>query len=219
MPSNAPYIDVLFARVIKHRNLIVRAFKIFFLAQTAFLFIGGWSVYSQNQFYSDFYVLGRQSGEMGLVFFVLSSLPGIFRRFGIRSKLISILMIFRRYIGITCYLLVLIHSGFMKIIPWIARNYPVLPMETFVIFGVVAHILLFTLFVTSNDYSIRRFGVWWDRIHDLTYVIVWIIFMHVLLQGISIWSVFIGCTAAAQISSHVYARRIKLRSSGMGNGK
>lgn len=200
------FIDVLYAYVIKHRNSLVGVFKVFFLLQIALFFIGAWSIYSQNSFWPLFYDIGKTSGEMAIVFFIFSCVPGIVRRFGYFNKLVSILMIFRRYIGIATYLFVLIHSGFVRIVPWIAQIFPLYPIEAFVVFGVIAHIVLFLLFVTSNDLSINKLGVWWHRIHNFMYIIVWIIFLHVALLKISIWTVLIGATAVAEVASFMKRR-------------
>ena len=148
----------------------------------------------------------ENSGEIAILFFIFSSIPGIVRRFGYFNKLVSILMIFRRYIGIATYLFVLIHSSFVRIVPWIARIFPLNPVEVYVMFGVAAHVLLFLLFITSNDLSINKLGIWWHRIHDLMYVIVWIIFLHVALVKISIWTILIGATAIAQAASFIKRR-------------
>lgn len=163
-------------------------------------------MYLQNSYWPLFYDIGKKSGEMAILCFIFSSLPGIFRRFRISNKLIQILMRFRRSIGIATYLFVLIHSSFVRIVPWIARIFPVYPLEVYVMFGVVAHILLFLLFITSNDFSVNKLGVWWHRIHTLMYVIVWIIFLHVALLKISIWTVLIGATAVAEVASFMKRR-------------
>lgn len=195
------WIDTLYLWVIKRRNPIVNLFKVFFVIQILFLFVGSWSIYTKDSQWPLFYTLGRQSGDVAIVFFILASLPGIVRRFGKFNKLVSILMIFRRYIGISTYLFVLIHSSFVRLVPWIARIFPLLPLETFVLVGIAAHIMLFLLFVTSNDLSVRILGRGWHRIHNLIYIIVWIILFHVALQGFSIWTVLIGLTAIFQILS------------------
>jgi DMSO/TMAO reductase YedYZ heme-binding membrane subunit len=201
------WVDQLYAWVIKRRNLIVGIFKVFFLLQTFFLFVGAWSIYKQDANWPTFYLWGRQSGEVALVFFILASIPGIVRRFGKFNKLVSILMIFRRYIGIATYMFVLIHSSFVRFVPWVAKVFSVFPLEWFVAIGAIAHVMLFSLFITSNDWSVNKLGPWWHKIHNLIYVIVWLIFVHVVLQSFSIWTVLIGVTALAQIASFWYAKR------------
>jgi DMSO/TMAO reductase YedYZ heme-binding membrane subunit len=201
------WIDTLYGWVIKRRNPIVSVFKVFFILQTLFLFLGSWSIYRQDAYWVEYYNLGRQSGEVGLVFFILASIPGIVRRFGKFNKLVSILMIFRRYIGISTYLFVLIHSLFVRVVPWVARVFSPFPLEVFVVFGIVAHIMLFLLFITSNDASVSKLGLWWNRIHNLMYTIVWFIFLHVLFQRVSIWTVLIGTTAVLQVASFIYSKR------------
>lgn len=192
--------DGLYFWIASHRNRIVTGFKVLFFLQILLFAIGFWNLS---------YDIGKMCGDLAVIFFVLVSVPGIARRFKISHKGITILMIFRRYIGIATYLFALIHAGYVRIIPWIAGEYGVWPMETSVVFGVVANILLFSLFVTSNDWSITKLGDWWGKIHDLTYVIVWIIFLHlVFFDTFSFWSFLIGITSVAQVSSHIYAKKL-----------
>jgi DMSO/TMAO reductase YedYZ heme-binding membrane subunit len=197
-------IDIFYAWVIKKRNPIVNCFKVFFILLTLFLCVGSWAIYSNTNF-SFYYEIGKKCGDIAILLFILSSIPGIVRRFGKFNKLISILMIFRRYIGITTYLFVLIHLSFVRVVPWISGLILPIP-EVYVLIGMLANMMLFLLFVTSNDLSVKKLGHVWHVIHNWMYVIVWIIFLHVALQRISIWTVLIGSTAIAQVCS--FLRRL-----------
>ncbi len=142
---------------------------------------------------------------MSLIFYLITTIPGIARRFRIRNPLIQTIMIFRRYFGITMYLLVLIHFWFIRGIELIfIQNKLLLNQPLFEISGLIAYILLFFMFVTANDFSVGKLRKWWQRVQNLTYIIVWFIFMHLALQRISIWSIMAGIGAILQISSHIF---------------
>ena len=145
-------------------------------------------------------------GEIALVVFCLVSLPGIFRRFGHFNKPVSIVMIFRRQLGIAMYLFAVIHLAFNWAIPVAARVFPLFPIPTFAFFGIASAILLFFLFITSNDLSVNKLGIWWNRIHSLLYIVLWLVFLHTMLQRVSIWSITIGITAASEVASFVFAK-------------
>ena len=208
--NNRSWVDQLYGWVIKHRTPLIAVFKVFFILQILTLFVGSWRIYTLGASWTFFYALGRESGEAALIFFILASVPGIVRRFGKFSKFVSILMIFRRYIGIATYLFVLIHSSFLRFVPWMAKVFPVFPIPAFVLVGIVTQVALFLLFITSNDVSVNKLGPWWHTIHNLMYVIVWFIFLHVALQRLSIWTVLIGASSIAQIASFWYAKKSRL---------
>lgn len=201
--------DKFFAWVIKKREPIITFFKLYYIFLSAVLIFGGVSIYSQNDSSLWFYSLGVNSGRAALIFYILTTIPGITRRFGIRHKLISTLMIFRRYIGISVYMHVLIHFSFVRGIYNFFINQNFLDFSFFEKFGFASLILLTPLFVSSNDWSVKYLRIWWDRIHKLTYIIIFLILTHVVLQRISFWSVLLGMTLILQVASFVWAKMVK----------
>lgn len=197
--------DKVFAFGVARKATIIFVWKIVYLLFVIFLFLGSRSIYLADDASLWFYKAGVWAGRVALVFFVITSLPGMARRFGIRNKFFSLLMMFRRYLGITTYLLVLIHASFVRFVALLA-GWVFLPRPLFETFGFVAHAGLFFMFLTSNDWSVARLGVWWRRIHSLFYLIMWLIFGHIAIQRVSIWSVLIGMTGIAEVASFVWAR-------------
>lgn len=198
--------DFLFSQAVKYREKIITGFKIFYFILLTLLFVGGRSIYYIDNNFQNFYYLGVWLGRLGLLFYILTTLPGISRRFGFKYKLFALLHIFRRYIGISMYLSVSIHFWFVRGIPWFIKGFLKLPPALFEVMGLTAYVLTFFMFLTSNDFSIAKLGVWWYRIHKLTYIIIFFIFLHVALQRLSIWTVLIGITLFLQITSHLYGR-------------
>ena len=204
-------IDALFLWGVKSRNAIVFFLTCVIWCTAAVLLLGSYATAVHNPYAIAFYDFARDCGEYAIVLFILVSIPGIARRFQFQHKLIMLVMMFRRQLGILTYMFVLIHSMILRIVPWLMKEYPVLPMEIFILCGICANALLFLLFITSNDWSVKKLGDWWGKIHDLMYVIVWCIFAHVALQSIGTWTVLIGATALLQLASHIYATK-RLRS-------
>lgn len=174
--------------IVKYRNPLVRGLVILNSLLALFWYFSLQATFDAKTF-----------GRIGLVLYILTTIPGIMRRFGKYYKLVSILMIFRRHVGIMAFMFVLIHAS--------AQLRGFIPTEFFQLFGFLSFLMLSSLFLTSNDWSVRKLGIWWDRIHDLTYFIVWLVFAHVALQRISVWTILIGITSVAQIASHIYAKR------------
>lgn len=187
-------IDEIFRVMTRNRMWVIRGFKIFYIL-LIFVLWSGW------------YRLAPWMGRAAIVAYILTTIPGMARRFRIQHKLIALLMIFRREVGISMYLLATVHYIFLVGLA--------IPREIFQLMGFTAYVLLFFLFATSNDLSTKHLGAWWGKIHRLTYIAIWFIVMHVALQRVSIWSVAIITTAMLQGLSFFYAKKQKfLRDSG-----
>jgi len=197
------FFDQLFLFCVKHREHIITAFKLLYMVIILVTLIAGRSIYIGDDLSLRFWNLGKEFGEMGIVLYSLTLIPGIFRRFGWKHKLISILMIFRRYIGITMFLVILYHYSMMRGVDLIRTGKFVFPPALFELMGMSAFFCLFLLAVTSNDVATHKLGVWWGRIHSLTYVIVWFIFLHTALQAINVWSLLIGGIGIIQVVSFI----------------
>lgn len=199
--------DKIYLWVVKHRNPIVTSLVIFNCFLALIWFLAFQAIVMRVGDPSWFYLNAKLFGQIALVLFIATTIPGIMRRFGKFYKPVSILMIFRRYIGITTFMFALLHASIERLFWFLLGQMPFIPKEIFQLFGFVAFICLFSLFVTSNDWSVKKLGIWWDRIHNLTYTIVWLLFLHIGLQGLSIWSVLILSAATFQVASHIYAKR------------
>ncbi len=206
--------NTIFLTVTRYRNQIVKAFQVSYVLILAILIIGTPTIVSFGEQYALYYALGRQAGQAALVVFILTTIPGIARRFRIKHKLIAILMIFRRYIGILMYALAFAHYWTMTGAATFIRGDIPQTIPAFLFFGLGALTFTTPMFFTSNDLSVGKLGAWWHRIHKLTYIIVWLIFFHVALQRVSIWTLLIGAAAVAQVSSHAYSRFVKRSSQG-----
>jgi DMSO/TMAO reductase YedYZ heme-binding membrane subunit len=170
------------------------------------IIFGGYSAYTRNSDFLFFYRVALYAGDFGLISYILTAIPGMARRFGIKHKLISILMIYRRYAGITMFLAVFCHYVILRGAILLRNGLPKMIPPTFEIMGTVALFLTFFLFLTSNDYSVVHLKKWWNTIHKLTYIIIWFVALHLLLQKVSIWSLLIGLTVILQVSSYFYSK-------------
>lgn len=195
----------LFLFCVKNKPRIISFFKCIYILFVVFLLFGSWAIYFKTDWLLFFSTKAKLFGQIGLLIYILTTIPGITRRFGIRIPLIGIIMLFRRYIGICVFLSVFIHYWFQRGIFLFLQGRFRWP-EFFELAGTAAFFLLFLMFLTSNDLSVKKLGSWWGRIHAVTYLVVWLIFLHTVLQRISMWSVLIGIFAVLQISSHIYKR-------------
>ncbi|MBI5448815.1 ferric reductase-like transmembrane domain-containing protein [Candidatus Gottesmanbacteria bacterium] len=202
--------DHFFQWAVSHKSRIVGLWKILYVLLFSFLLIGALSIVRQDANAGNFFVLGRQAGQLGLVLFIVIAIPGIARRFGFRHPAIVLLKVFRRYFGITMYILALMHAGLVRFALVAAGLVAMTPVPTFILFGTLALSLLFLLFFTSNDLSVRKLGVWWQRIHNLFYIVMWLIFLHVGFQRLSIWTILIGGTSLIEFASFIWEKKYRV---------
>ena len=84
------------------------------------------------------------------------------------------------------------------------KAYSLFSRPVFELMGLTAFILLIPMFLSSNDVSVRFLDGVWKWIHKLTYIIIWFIMLHVVLQRLSIWSVLISIILVGQVASFLY---------------
>lgn len=193
--------------VVKNRNPLVHAFVFFNCLLALVWFLAFQAIVMGMGSPSWFYLNAKLIGQTALVLYTVTTIPGIMRRFGKFYKPVSIIMIFRRYIGIATFMLVFLHASIERLFWVLKGQMGLIPTELFQLSGFLAFLILLSLFLTSNDWSVNKMGKWWHVIHNLTYIAVWLIFVHVAFQRFSIWTVLIGTTSVAQIASHLYARK------------
>lgn len=203
--------DRLFILAAKNRLTLIRLFQIVYVFIALLLFIGGHSIYALDANYPFFYSLGLGLGKTAIIIYSLTLLPGIAERLGVRHPLFNILMMFRRYLGITMYLLVFTHFWWMLGIHWLFLRTITFPFPLFEMISFLAFIFLSAMVVFSNDRMERKFGSLWKRVHRITYVVAWLIFLHVALQRMSVWTLIMGGMSVLVVLSWIifYGKNIR----------
>lgn len=157
---------------------------------------------------------GKTVGELAIIMLWVVSLAGILKRFqvtGLLQDLQIILMKSRRRIGITMFTLGLIHASWVRLFLYVQLQY-IPKLSDFTVFelcGILGLTLLFPLFITSNSYSVRTLKKNWHRIHYLIYGTMWLIAIHVSLQGELKWAIPTYVIAVLQILSRINEYRLK----------
>ncbi len=196
------YIDQVYKAAVVGKSKIIFCFKLIYFFMLVVLFFAARSSYLSDDLASYAYEFGLNTGEAAVLLFIITLIPGMMKRFGFKHKLLSLLMIFRRYVGILMYICVLAHGVIVRIVPSLQSG-SFVTLQLFEIFGFLSNFLLILLFVTSNDWSTKKLGIWWYRLHRLIYGIMWLVFFHVALQKMSVWTVFMGITVTAMMLSFV----------------
>lgn len=148
---------------------------------------------------------GRLLANLSVIFFCLTVLPGILKRFqvgGFLQNIQLILLIFRRQLGIAMYLFALYHYLFSRLFPTLKFHGNLFALSTFELVGMAAFLLTLPLFLTSNNWSQLKLGPNWRRLHRLVYLIIWITLIHIILQSkFGPITILLAVTAILEIAS------------------
>lgn len=204
--ASQSFIDQLFLLGVKQRKLILFLFHLSTVALLFAVFISTFFILTNHPLARLTGELAGKSGEFAILSYVATLLPGIFRRLRIQNKLVSLLMIYRRQVGILTFYLLLLHFWLERGISWFLQGQLWSEKALFELFGIAAFLIFFLLYVTSNDYSTKKLGVWWTRMHNLTYILVWITYLHVALNEFSMWALILMIFAVLELGSHLYSR-------------
>jgi len=138
--------------------------------------------------------LGGKLGTFSMILFVVTLLPGIIMRLKVIPKITlpiaTLITPFRRHLGILMFITAFVHMSFSSTLPYIALQListgkVVLPppFRLFEQIGLIGWMLLLPVWLTSNDFSMKKLGKWWKRLQRLTYLALWLIFAHVAMQS------------------------------------
>lgn len=189
-------------------NSYKKYFKIFIYVQIIVFII--------SLFFYDYNLklAGAFSGKFSIWVFWVIAIPGIFQRFRVKNKLQKIqlfLMKYRRYLGIAMFNFAFIHFMWMRGFDMIRLGIPS-NIPLYQLFGSLALILITPLFLTSNNFSVKKLGKYWKTLHTLVYPVMFLLVLHTTLQGRD-YALIYGLPSAIiliiQIYSHIYTSKIK----------
>lgn len=128
-------------------------------------------------------------GFLSLVTYIATLLPSILKTvFPITrgNKSLAWLLRYRRYIGITAFAFGLNH-GFILVIQ---KDINLLSLHTyFEYFQGISMLIIFTLLaITSNNWSVKKLKLNWKKLHQLTYLTIFLLPWHILDKMSNHWS-------------------------------
>lgn len=185
--------------------------KFIFITNLLYLLLVGivlvtfYSIYNDQEIYNYFAEKRAWFGRIALLVLLIVITPGILGRFNIQVRVSRVITLYRRRLGILVFLLAFTHFNLI-ILPRVSGVEPfVFPFPLFQMMGLYALVILFFMFLTSNNFSQRRLGKWWKNLHRLIYAVVLLILIHTALQRVSIWSILAGIFFVLEISSLAFA--------------
>lgn len=166
-----------------------------------------------------FRIWGRRFGYLGLILYWFTLLPGILQRLRVFTSFGMLVMTFRRTLGALMFLLAVLHLQLSLVVPFIVRQRE-FEWTNPRIFGTIAIIILFPLWLTSNDKSQRFMGKKWKWLQRLTYVALLFIFLHVSYFR-PMWTIPTGIVLVLEIVSWIvfWARKRHQAKTSANDGK
>ena len=133
--------------------------------------------------------LPNSLGLSALVCYVLTLLPTILRIVfpkTKKTKFTKLLLKYRRQIGVIAFLLALAH-GLLLVNK---RNLDFFDIQTYWVYsqGIVTFIIFTLLAMTSNNWSIKKMKKNWKKLHQLTYLAMFLLTWHVTDKMWGHWS-------------------------------
>lgn len=124
--------------------------------------------------------LASYLGFLALFAYISTLLPTILRIVFPATKTTSIpkiLLKYRRQIGVISFLLGAAHG----ILLFMKRNFDVFDVKAYYIYlqGIVLLAIFTLLAITSNDWSMKKLKKNWKRLHQLTYLAMFLLAWHV----------------------------------------
>jgi len=193
-------------------KIIKNLFFLGYIFILAFLLLSIYLIHTQSAFEPVIYGIGKKFGQISLLLLGLIVTPGILGRFRLGIPISRIITAYRRQLGITTFLITFSHFMIVRGAYWLFSILPFAPFSPmFQLFGSLALSIFFLMFITSNNSSVKKLGKWWKRLQGFIYLALWLVFLHVGLQRISIWSIFIFGFATLEVVSLVYDYFMKKR--------
>ncbi|WP_414548400.1 ferric reductase-like transmembrane domain-containing protein [Anabaena sp. CCY 0017] len=128
-------------------------------------------------------------GCLALLFYTATLVPSILRVVFPNTrgnKILIWLLKKRRHIGIISYILASNHGLLLML----QRNINFLHLETYIHYfqGIFMFFIMTLLAITSNDWSMKALKKNWVRLHQLTYLIIFVLPWHILDKMSWHWS-------------------------------
>ena len=160
----------LFKMLIKNRRILY--FLVFLLYPLVLLTI----FYFSNEKYEFLKELGSLTFNILMIILISKPLVEIFQLNFLRKYLT-----FRRELGIIVFYNALFHSFILLIMSNYNFNimFNLIKSNKSFAFGLIALLILFLLFITSNDFSMKKLKRFWKILHRLVYLIPLLIFLHI----------------------------------------
>ncbi len=128
-------------------------------------------------------------GFLALLTYIITLLPTIIRKVFPNTKktnIPKILLKYRREIGVISFLLGAGHG----ILLFTKRSFDVFDLKSYLVYsqGIVILAIFTLLAITSNDWSVKKLKKNWRKMHQLTYLLMFLLMWHISEKMFGHWT-------------------------------
>lgn len=200
----------LYLILAKNQNLIKKLFQLSYIILIVIFIIGIWGYQNIVDIGPLYRELGEKFGQISVGLLILSLIPGTLKRMNLLGRLESILMLFRRQLGVLAFFTATMHLGYISWIKKIATGQnPFLSAFKYQQTGFAAITIFLLLWINSNNISMKFFGKWWKYFQRLAYLSIIFLILHTFDAGSKIWIVLSGLLTIEAFSWFVYFTKTK----------
>ncbi len=168
--------------LVKNKQHILRLSTILYVLLAIIIVVGQPLYLSFPKLFGVYLSIGQKAGTLSLILYAASLLPGMLKRIQKFPITQVMFMVFRRELGILMFFTMIIHSTYSQIYPYVAIGQsPLAGLSLRILFGIIAEIILVPLWITSNDWSVKKLAKRWKVLHRCTHVALLFVIGHVLL--------------------------------------
>jgi methionine sulfoxide reductase heme-binding subunit len=202
----------LYLLLAKNQKNIKKLFLFSYIILIAMFIIGIWQYDNSTDIKFLYKEIAKKSGQISVGLLILTLIPGMLKRIGILGKFESLLMLFRRQLGVLAFFTAGSHLVFVSWIKQIATGTnPLLRFFKYQQTGFAAITIFLLLWITSNDLSIKFLGKWWKYIQRLSYLSVIALILHIFDAGSKIWIVLSVILTVEALSWFIFLIKSKMR--------
>lgn len=126
--------------------------------------------------------MNHELGELGLKLLLANLYWGALLALGWWPKFLRKYTYLRRHLGVVTFLYLLMHITFYVLKEGdVGVAVSQVFEKTYLIFGILAFLIVTALTITSNNYSVRKLGRNWKKLHKLVYVALGLVIVHFVL--------------------------------------
>lgn len=150
--------------------------------------------------------LNHKAGEIVLYYILLNLAIGVLIDFKVRfPKYTRFLLLNRRYLGVLSFVVLLFHVFlYFAMESFEFKAVEQIYTKTYLIFASLAFIILTTLAVTSNDYSVKKLSMRkWKMLHRTVYLASLFFSIHIMLiekTDLVKYGIILGCLWLVQFT-------------------
>ncbi|NCO12700.1 MAG: hypothetical protein GW754_01505 [Candidatus Pacebacteria bacterium] len=173
--------------LVKYKKIIFKLFTFSYFLGGSIIAFGFYLFNNYPLIYLIIQSLAKSFGTLALFMFLATLTPGILSRFKIFPLFASSIVLFRRQLGILMFITAMVHSFYLITIPGIMTSQfgpDFLTIRD--LLGSLSLIILLPAWLTSNNYSQKKFGKIWKIIQRVTYISLVMIFIHVAFTSLKL---------------------------------